>query len=210
MDFLDAVKAGAYDEVEASLKLDSSVASVGDGEVSALLTALYYRQDRVAHLIRSYLSVVSIFEAAALGEIETIEGLLLQSPELVHAVSADGFTGLTLAAHFGHLEAVRLFLDAGADLNIVSTGEIRVAPLHAALSNGFLEVARYLIGRGSDVNMASNGGWRALHYAADLGDSQLARELVAAGADPGLRTDDGLTAAELGVQVGHENVSEVL
>jgi ankyrin repeat protein len=210
MSFMDSVKAGDVPTVELALKTEGSFAHEEEGGVSALLWALYYRQDQVAHLIRSYRSTVSIFEAAALGEIETLDGVLGENPGLAKEVSADGFSPLGLAAYFGHLEACQMLLAAGADINRLATGPISAAPLHSALANGFIQVARMLVSAGADTNLAAAGGWRALHYAADLGDADLAMFLVQHGADPSLKSDDGMTAAELGRHVGHDNVSDVL
>ncbi len=207
---MDSVKAGDMPTVELALKTEGSFAFEEENGVSALLWALYYRQDAVAHLIRSYRSTVSIFEAAALGEVETLDGVLGENPGLANEVSADGFSPLGLAAYFGHLEACQILIGAGGDLNRLATGPIVAAPLHSALANGFIQVARMLVEAGADPNLAAAGGWRALHYAADLGDADLALFLVRHLADPALMMEDGMTAADLGRHVGHDNVSDVL
>lgn len=196
--------------VETALKTDSTFADEAEGGVSALLIALYHRQDEVAHLIRSYRSEVTIFEAAALGEIESIEGLLGKDPAHALAVSPDGFTALGLAAYFGHVDVALDLVKAGADVNRVATGPLAAAPLHSALANGFVELARALVEVGAKVNLPGPSGWLPLHYAADLGDADLALFLLQHGADAGLTNEDGQTAAELGREVGHDNVSEVL
>lgn len=210
MSFIQAVRSGDLDTVETALKMEPTFATEEEHGISALLWALYYRQDPVAHLIRSYRSTVSIFEAAALGEIETIAGLLDENPELSQEISADGFPALGLAAYFGHLEACKILIKAGADVNQLGTGAIVSAPLHAALSNGFVEVARFLVESGADVNLPAGGGYTALHYSADLGDASFAAFLLSKGADPKMKLEDGRTAADLGREVGHDNVSEVL
>jgi uncharacterized protein len=135
----------------------------------------------------------NVFEAAAFDREERLVELLAGDPGLARAFSGDGFTALHLAAFFGHAEAVRLLLDAGADPNAVGASEQigPVQPLHSAAATGRLECARLLLDRGADVNARQGGGFTALHAAAASSDAELARLLLAAGADETAKADDG-------------------
>ena len=74
--------------------------------------------------------------------------------------SATGFTSLLFAVRAGHVDAVRVLLDAGADVNDrVSDGQ---SALVVAAANANWEVADYLLDRGADPNLAE-AGWNALH-----------------------------------------------
>ena len=54
-----------------------------------------------------------------------------------------------------------------------------------------MPLARVLLDAGADVNRQGEGGFTALHSAAQNGDEELVRLLLERGADPGLATADG-------------------
>jgi len=82
-------------------------------------------------------------------------------------------------------DAVKLLLEAGADVNL--RWDFDRTPLHiAALSNKgaeCAEVAGILMRAGADVNAVDEFGMTPLHYAALFGNVEVAEKLVAAGAD---------------------------
>jgi len=57
---------------------------------------------------------------------------------------------LMFAAREGHVDAARLLLDAGSDVNAVDKNEI--TPLFMAISNNRIPMARFLIERGANIN----------------------------------------------------------
>jgi ankyrin repeat protein len=73
-----------------------------------------------------------------------------------------GMTPLLFAARQGHLESAKALLDAGADVNQLSTGD-RTSPLLMALINGHYDLARFFIERGADVKTASDNGATPLY-----------------------------------------------
>ena len=76
------------------------------------------------------------------------------------SVPPTGFTPLLFAARGGHLEAARVLLDAGANVNdAVSDGQ---SALVIAAANANWQMAAYLLDRGADPNHAA-AGWNALH-----------------------------------------------
>ena len=78
---------------------------------------------------------------------------------------AGGLTAMVFAARQGDLETVKVFVDAGADVNQVT--QYGWSPLLAATKNGYYTVAKYLIEKGADVNLANKGGWTPLYLATD-------------------------------------------
>jgi ankyrin repeat protein len=73
-----------------------------------------------------------------------------------------GFTPLLFAVRAGSLDAVRLLVSAGADVNdTLSDGE---SALVVATANAHWGVADFLLDRGADPNRAE-AGWNALHQA---------------------------------------------
>ena len=87
--------------------------------------------------------------AAALGRIDDARRLLAA------ASSADRHLALSLAADFGHVEIVRLLLDAGEDPNRYNPvgGHSHTTPLHQAAGAGHQEVVRLLVERGARLDL---------------------------------------------------------
>ena len=76
-----------------------------------------------------------------------------------------GLTPLVFASREGHIDTVRVLLDAGAPVN--ETTEYGWTPLLTAVNNRHYQLAAMLIERGADVNAANKGGWTPLYLATD-------------------------------------------
>src|SRR5437899_12779323 len=100
--FLDAIKAGELDRVKAMVSADPSLVDARDAESSAILTAVYHRQKEIVNLLVARGAPLSLFEAAAAGEIERVERLVRESPATVNMYSEDGWCLLHLAPIHGH------------------------------------------------------------------------------------------------------------
>jgi hypothetical protein len=99
---------------------------------------------------------IDLSVAAALGRIEDAGRLLANTK------SEDRHFALTLAASFGHVEIVRLLLDAGEDPNRYNPvgGHSHTTPLHQAAGGGHDEVVRLLVERGARLDL-KDILWRA-------------------------------------------------
>ena len=74
---------------------------------------------------------------------------LLQQPGDPNAENEEGFTPLHHAAEWGHVELVRLLVEARADIEYKrSTAE---PPLHLAAQEGQLDVVRLLVDLGANL-----------------------------------------------------------
>jgi ankyrin repeat protein len=105
---------------------------------------------------------------------------------------ADGTTALMKAASAGHVDLVRVVIEAGADVNRRS-GTGATALVEAAYA-GQAEVARLLIAEGADVNASLDDGSTVLMAAAPGDHADIVRMLLAAGADVHGGPADGSTA----------------
>ena len=85
----------------------------------------------------------------------------------------------------GHLEVVRLLVEAGADKNKADNDGL--TPLFMASHNGLLEIVRLLIDAGADKDQAPftryYTGMKPLYIACKKGHLEIVRLLVDAGAD---------------------------
>jgi RNA polymerase sigma factor (sigma-70 family) len=183
---------------------------------SALIVAVNSGQRAVAELLFKAGVRPDIHEATAIGDTERLAALLDEDAGRLDSCSAEGFTPLALAAHFGHRDATRLLIARGADIDAVSRHPLGVTPLHAALFGRQIETARLLIEGGADVHIKRGGtgwpraGWTALHYAAGYGLIELIEPLLARGAAIDAIDDAGRTPLRVAMEEHQDEVAELL
>jgi len=150
--------------------------------MSDLLQALYAGdRDRVDELLAAD-PKLDVFEAAAFGRDDRLRELLDEDPTRANSFGDDGFHPLGLACFFGHLQAARLLLDRGADVNALSTNEhVQTAAIHASAAAAGDE--KLALEHGADPNLRQGGGFRAIDAARQNGDSRVEQSLFEHGAD---------------------------
>jgi uncharacterized protein len=132
---------------------------------------------------------LSVFEAAGLGRTDQLRELLDEDPTRANTFGDDGFHPLGLACFFGNVDAARLLLERGADVNALSRNEqIQTAAIHAAAA-GSDEPTRYelialVLDHGADPNLEQGGGFRAIDAARQNGDTRIEQLLLDHGATP--------------------------
>jgi ankyrin repeat protein len=101
----------------------------------------------------------AIIRAAKNGDLATVKAILATDPSALNAVDKEGSTLLHCAAWKGHVELVRLLLDAGAPINATSqNSHYGTTPLHAAAHANNRAVAQMLIERGADLKAKNLSG----------------------------------------------------
>ncbi len=151
-------------------------------KTSPVREALYHG-DRAGAEAAAAGAELDVFDAAALGRVERLRGLLDADPGLVGTLSDDGFTPLHLACFSGSPDAVRLLVERGAPLERLATASFaRVRPLGTAVFAGQVEAARILLEAGADPNGVDSGEHRPLQTAEANGNEELAELLREHGA----------------------------
>jgi ankyrin repeat protein len=138
---------------------------------------------------------MDIWLASALGETHVVRRLLDEDRSAANYYNgARRHPGgisypLTIAAWRGHMAAVRLLLDHGADPDCLNQKDFhdeeydeRGAPLIMAILQGHMEIAHLLLDRGARANVKIYAGYTALELAQNSGDAELVRRLIVGGA----------------------------
>lgn len=156
--------------------------------LSDLLQALYRGETEQVEKLLAADPELDVFEAAAFGRDDRLRELLDEDPSRANRFGDDGFHPLGLACFFGHLEAARLLLERGADVNALSTNEhVQTAAIHASAAAAGDEATRYelvklALEHGADPNLRQGGGFRAIDAARQNGDSRVEQLLLEHGA----------------------------
>jgi len=159
--------------------------------MSGLLQALYRGDGATVHELLAANPSLDVFEAAAVGHTDRLRELLDEDPALANAFGDDGFHPLGLACFFGNVDAARLLLERGADVNALSRNEhVQTAAIHAAAAaEGKDESVRYelvqlALQHGADPNLSQGGGFTAIDAARQNGDERVEQLLLDHGAEP--------------------------
>ena len=152
----------------------------------------------------------ALVRAATDGDLAGIEELLRAGAN-VNCTTDNGQAGNPLigAAQEGHLEAVRLLLDWGADPNLVIRDE--GTPLIAAARDGRTDVVALLLDRGARIDQIVPGYFgNALNQASRYGRPGVVKLLVARGADVNARVwDNTEETVKVSWQPGKEQVTRI-
>jgi ankyrin repeat protein len=136
---------------ETLLDFGAAIEGRGSGQwTSPLMTALAFGFGATAEaLVRRGARVDNIAAAAGLGRLASVRELLPVSD------SEGRHRALALAAQHGHVEVVRLLLDAGEDPNRYNPrgNHSHSTPLHQAVAAGHPAVVRLLVERGAKLEM---------------------------------------------------------
>lgn len=209
-EFFEAIKAGRSDEVQQLLASNPGLIHEKENGLSPIMVAAYYHEPQMAELLARKTVNLTIFEASATGSTSQLIRLLARDPDLVNAYAGDGFQPLGLAAFFGQRDAAGFLIRAGANVNSPARNDMRVAPLQSSAAGRHPKIVTLLLENGADPNAREQGGFTALHAAAQNGDLESIRALIFHGADLDLRTDDGKRAVDLAVQAGLEAAASLL
>ena len=175
-----------------------------------LMAALYHGMRGAVDLLLEHGVAVNIFEAAAIGDEDTVSYLLDLAPDLINQTSNDGWTPLHLAALFGAYETVQVLIERGADVNALSRNRLENRPVHAAAAGKRTAIVHLLLEHGADPNARQREGKTPLHQAVEHCDIGMVRLLLDYGADPDIEDHQGKTPVRLAEENGYDEIAALL
>ncbi len=132
--------------------------------------------------------------AAKQGDLAAVNAELRRGTD-ANTPDKHGRRALVLAAGMGHVEIVKAFLQARAEVDgsqiggsDALSGEVGWTPLMAGARSGQTEVVTLLLQAGANVNARNAGGETALMQAITSGSVETLRLLLERGADPRAHT----------------------
>ena len=213
-DLFTAIKGGDTEAVERLLDRDHDLVEARDESgLSPVLAALYRGKNDIATAILRRRPKLTVFEAAAAGDLARVRDLIERERAQANAVSPDGYSPLGLAAFFRRSDVAAYLLDRGADPRAASR-QGGFTPLHSAVATDAAptdpQLVRKLLDAGADPNAKSASGGTPLHTAAFTGDGAILDLLLARGADASIKNAQGKTAADIARERGHSEIARLL
>ncbi|EDW58858.2 LOW QUALITY PROTEIN: uncharacterized protein Dvir_GJ18787 [Drosophila virilis] len=115
-----------------------------------------------------------------------------------------GATALWVAAGMGHLQIVKMLVQAGASIN--HNTKAQSSPLRAACYEGRLDIVEFLLEHGADVNATNLFNNNTLMIAAYKGHHLVVNTLLQNGSRPNDQALCGATALHYAAESGHLDV----
>jgi ankyrin repeat protein len=144
----------------------------------------------------------------ALEDIEKIVAILKKNGELNETSFGREQTVLTWAAGQGHIETVRILLQAKANVEV--KGECGETALTKSVDGGHFEVVKILLEAKADVDVKGFQGITAVMYAAMNGHVEILKLLLKAKANIDARGTYGETAIMRAASEGHIETVKIL
>ena len=208
---MEAIRAGDQAGLDGLLRAEPGLLRfTAPNGSSVMLLAAYYGHAELAEVFMRHGAKPDVFEASALGDLETVRKMVGGDRALVNVFAADGFYPLGLAAFFGHRAIVEFLLKNGADVKTAARNAQKVTALHGAVARRDVEIVKMLLEAGADPNARQERGFVPLHDAAANGNAALVELLLKRGARADAKTDDGKTAAEMAAEREHRELAEML
>jgi ankyrin repeat protein len=172
----------------------------------------YHRDAHSAAKQPPPLKATPLYYAVFCGFTELAKWLVTTHAEDVNAKCYDVRTALLAASQEGHVDAVRVLLDHGANVN--SPNSVEWMPLHFASNEGHLKVVQLLLEHGATMDARSTYGSTPVYLASGNGYLEVVRLLLSHGADVDIEgrfvKRSGHTPSQRATMKGHHDIAQLL
>jgi ankyrin repeat protein len=194
-----------------AIKKNPELLSFTDSRGATLLMlSFYFRNQELSDYILSQRRPVDLYEAVIAGDLQASENFLAADRSKLDAHSRDGFTALGFAAFFNRPRIAKFLLEQGADPNIASRNDFKVAPIHSSVAAKSLEITQMLLQYGANPDARQQNDVTALHESAHNNTPEIAEALLKAGANKQLKTGDGKTAMDFAKEIDAKEIIAML
>jgi hypothetical protein len=154
------------------------------------------------------LKATPLYYAAFGGFSDLAKWLITTHAEDVNAKCYRVRTPLHVASEEGHVDAMRVLLDHGANVN--SQDDFKWIPLHYASYEGNPKVVQLLLEHDATLNARATRGCSPVYLASQVGHLEVVRLLCDRGADVHIRGFRSLTPFQIATEEGHHDVAQLL
>ncbi|XP_007902061.1 ankyrin repeat and SOCS box protein 2 [Callorhinchus milii] len=144
-----------------------------------------------------------LHDAVFYNQVNCLKLLLQAYPRTIDCRTLAEETALFISSSKGHIDCMRILLEAGAECDISS--KTRETPLYKACEHENVEAVRLLIQFNADINHRCNRGWTALHESMIRNHVEAIELLLRAGAKVEAKNAYGITALFVAAQSGQLN-----
>lgn len=149
----------------------------------------------------------SLVIEAAQGNTGRVREMLLKHPDKVD-VRNEGRTALQVASHLGHLEVVKVLLQANANIDLKDDeGD---SALHYAAYGNQAAVVRVLLAKGADAELLNNAKCSALYIAVNKGFMDVVQVLCIPNSAINMQDLHGDTPLHYAITADYRNIIEIL
>jgi ankyrin repeat protein len=143
-------------------------------------------------------------------ELLKMMGLIEHGADINVKDNKDGYgrTPLHQASSNGYIEAIKLLLSNGANLNVKD--QWGGSPLHQCSYTGETEAIKLLLSKGADINARDASNETPLHEASRNGKTEAVRLLLSNGAAIDTENDAEETPLHTALIIGHKEIIELL
>eukprot|EP01114_Cavostelium_apophysatum_P006874 TRINITY_DN1840_c0_g1_i1.p1 TRINITY_DN1840_c0_g1~~TRINITY_DN1840_c0_g1_i1.p1 ORF type:complete len:1243 (-),score=449.77 TRINITY_DN1840_c0_g1_i1:160-3888(-) len=161
-------------------------------------------EERTANYLREIHRLKSLIENKDMTGLEKALG----TKDVINCEDKAGATLLQVASFHGNLDAIKLLLSKGANVN--SKDNDNISSLHKAVIGFHVDCVKFLLSNGANVNAVDNDGLTALHHACYHGKLDIVKLLLAAGAKVNVQDNDKTSPLHHAVSGGHADIVEYL
>ncbi|KAJ6783179.1 hypothetical protein PWT90_10047 [Aphanocladium album] len=214
-----AATIGALGILKLLLEHNADVAVADDEGLSPFLAAVQHNQiqaamalldggSEVGNCTKDDIQSTALHLASRNGNTEMMKMLLDRGTD-PSAVDANGWTPFAVAVNKNHVEAAKLLLANGVDVN-APDGQIKSPALCEAARQGNIPMAKLLLKHGADMEGTDRIGYTALVRAANNGHVAMVRYLLNRGANNSHITKSKWTAFDGAAQEGSVELATLL